>query len=374
MKTHSHIRPLRALTALVAVGGLVALAGCATSDSPEPTSSDEPSVAFENVVSTGSGSPIALSAEEWDALVAEAKAEGELIIYSGQPASDEVFAAFHEEYPEIDVVTVREPAGDLAIRMDQELQANVAGADLTWTTQYAWVAKQGDAGNLAALQLSPESQADGWGSVTHEDYFLQLVAQPYGIAWHTEFGEPVTDIKDLIAKAGDRPVGIAEPISQNGMHQLNAWVEAYGEGILEELAGLNHQVIRSTVPLSQSLAAGETYFSVLITPDVVGNLQADGAPIDLVIPTSNTTGYAYGPAVLRTAGNPAAAQLFVNWAFSKSGQQVLADGLSPVAFPVLHSSTTGALNWDAIDAVDERDWPETRRNEFRSLFDSYFLN
>lgn len=357
-------RQLRTGAAVLGLASLVALTGC----SRAAAQSD-----FEVIPSTGSGAPIELSSEEWDAMVEAANTEGELTIYSGQPASEDAFAQFSETYPEIDLTVLREPAGDLAIRMDQEIQAGVAGADVSWSTQYAWNARQGDAGTLAAFRYSPENATAGWSDVTHEDYFMQLLASPYVLAWHTELGSPVTDIQDLIEKADNQPVGIAEPISQNGMHQLNAWVESHGEGILEDLAGLNHNIIRSTQPLTQSLAAGETHYSVLTTPDVVESLMDEDAPIDYVVPESDATGFAYGPSILADAAHPAAAQVFLNWLISEEGQQTLAEDLRPAAFPVLYDSTEGALDWDAIDAVDERDWPEDRRNEFRALFDSYFV-
>lgn len=372
-------KSLRLAAAFLAGGALVALSACAPSDSGNGNGntdpSNDPAVTVEFPVATGAGTPVVLNDAQWDALVEEAKAEGELIVYSSPPGTEETFALFSEAYPEIQVTVVREPTGDLLSRMDQELNAGVAGADVAWHSQPAWGASRVESGAFAAIQFSPDAAAQGWGDFATADYYLQVLANPYLLGWNSELGEPITNIKDLIAKAGTTPVGIAEPISQNGMFQLQTWIDAYGEGILGELASLNHTVIRSTTPLAQSLAAGEVGYVILMQPGILDKLKAEGAPVEQIVPDDgNVTGFAYGPMTLAKADHPAAAQVFVNWLLSQPTQQLMVDRHGPLAVPIILDGTQGALEWSQVDPVDDSEWPQDRRDTFRALWDSYFVN
>lgn len=272
MRFHHSKNPSRIALGVLTVGALVVLSSCASS-TPEP---EESAAGVDFPVATGSGSPTVLDDAEWESLVEAANAEGELIVYSSPPGTEETFAQFSEDYPDITVTVVREPTSDLIARMDQEIDAGVAGADVTWHSQPAWAATRAEDGALNALQLSPEAAELGWGEFATDDYYLQIMANPYLLGWNTTLGEPVDNIQDLLAKAGDTPVGIAEPISQNGMFQLQTWMDEYGEDFLGELAALNHTVIRSTTPLAQSLAAGEVGYAILMQPGPARSAEGGG--------------------------------------------------------------------------------------------------
>ncbi|GAA3909156.1 ABC transporter substrate-binding protein [Microbacterium invictum] len=370
MRFHHSKNPSRIALGVLTVGALVVLSSCASS-TPEP---EESAAGVDFPVATGSGSPTVLDDAEWESLVEAANAEGELIVYSSPPGTEETFAQFSEDYPDITVTVVREPTSDLIARMDQEIDAGVAGADVTWHSQPAWAATRAEDGALNALQLSPEAAELGWGEFATDDYYLQIMANPYLLGWNTTLGEPVDNIQDLLAKAGDTPVGIAEPISQNGMFQLQTWMDEYGEDFLGELAALNHTVIRSTTPLAQSLAAGEVGYAILMQPGLLDQLKEEGAPVEQIVPDDGlVTGFAYGPMTLAGADHPAAAQVFVNWLMSQPTQQLLVDSHGPLAVPIILDGTENALAWDEVQAVDDAEWPQERRDEFRAVWDSYFL-
>lgn len=359
----------RVLCTSIGLVGLLALSGCGAAESAEGAGGK-----LEFPAATGAGAPIELDTAAWEELVTAAEAEGELVVYASQAGSDQTFEAFSEAYPEIQVTIAREVTSDLIARMDQEIAAGAGGADVTWHSQPAWAERNADEGALAALQFGPEAVEAGWPDFAVDDYYLPVMSNPYLIAWNSELAEPVENIQDLIAQAGDTPVGIAEPISQNGMFQLQTWVDAYGEGILGDLAALNHTVIRSTTPLSQSLAAGEIGYAILMTPGLVDTLQDEGAPVEQVVPNGELTGFAYGPMVLENAAHPAAAQLFANWLLTQETQQLIVDEHGPAALPIQLEATEGALAWEDVDPVDDSEWPQERRDEFRALWDSYFAS
>src|SRR5690242_12188902 len=75
-----------------------------------------------------------------DALVAAAKKEGSITVYSAQglDALNNLAAAFEKQYPGIDVKPVRGVDGDLSVKVETEFQTGKGIADMFVTASLPW--------------------------------------------------------------------------------------------------------------------------------------------------------------------------------------------------------------------------------------------
>src|SRR6202011_2812362 len=101
--------------------------------------------------SAWSQSPAAsYSAAEWTKIVAAAKKEGTVNLYSAQPAPliTRLVAGFKAAYPDIPIEFVRLTSGALQAKVDQERATNADGADVVITSEVAWSEAFAKDGNL----------------------------------------------------------------------------------------------------------------------------------------------------------------------------------------------------------------------------------
>lgn len=292
--------------------------------SPATTAADDESPTTS--AAPAATDPPVTEADALEDLVARAEAEGELTIYSEMApgALEAISAAFETEYPAIDVEFVRDVHPNLAPAVELESEGNGVG-DIFITTNTAWFETNSGTGlflELEGPELTGEGEFDPSLYVKNGDYFV-IGGTINVFAWNTgELPDGISGLADLLDPALDGRIGIPDPLAPVNVDWYT-WFEENSGLTLEDLAALNPRIYQSAVPLNEGLVSGEIAVTPYAFPTIVGPSQAAGAPIEFDIPEGSFWGAPYNAAALASAPHPAAAMLFLNFAVTRPGQEVL---------------------------------------------------
>lgn len=307
------------------------------------------------------GAPVAASDSDWETVVENATAEGEVVVYVSLAGAEPVWEAFEAAHPGIDVVVERAPSGDLITKTGQEQQAGAGRADVMIHEQIPWYREQAGADQFAALQLGPQAQENDWAALLGDDRYVNLIALPFSIAWNTDNAEPVQSIEEIITKHPDAKIGLFDANVTPGLaYQYKVWEDVHGSDLMERLAELDTTVFGSATPMSQSLAAGEIDYALPMTP-VLGPLMAENAPVDFALPEEGVVALPRAAAIMASAPHPNAAQVFVNWLMTEEGQRALVEQFTPGA-PRLPIS--GEIGWNDVDLFEPDEWTNENSEEW----------
>src|ERR1700731_652555 len=212
-------------------------------------------------------------------LIAAAKAEGKMVLYTANYAEVEqdVIKEFNKRFPEIKVEMVRAPGGQLITRVRTEAAAGKLIAD---------VVDHSD----RALMLPLEDLFQDYAPPNAADYNPDSLISPklwpratvvWSIAYNTELVKnPPKTWKDLTKPEYDKMTG--QVFAQSGG---TTWTRIMFE----------RQVL------------GEDYWAKQASTHPI--LYPSGAPVN-----------PYATGIPKTAAHPNAAKLFLNWCLSKEGQ------------------------------------------------------
>jgi iron(III) transport system substrate-binding protein len=289
-----------------------------------------------------------------DALVAAAKKEGKITIYSAQglDALNNLAAAFEKEYPGIDVETVRGVDGDLSVKVETEFQTGKGIADLYVNASRSWVETQAKAGRFLA-PTGPELTGKGSYDVeqyVHDGKFFETNAAVLTFGWNTKlYAKGLTDYPDLLdpALAGGK-VGVIEPTAPS-IVDFYLWLEeTYGADYVTKLAAQKPRIYPSSLPMGEAMASGEISAGSFVAPIALVPAKAKGAPVDFKMPPTGAWGSRYYGMVLETAPHPNAAQLYANFMVTAKGQELI----TPSAGSVLPNITGTLITNDKVRVQD----------------------
>ncbi len=144
--------------------------------------------------------------------------------------------------------------------------------------------------------------------------------------------------------------------------------QVLGEDYWTKQAALDIALYPSGAPLSDALVRGEVSIAPLLY-NVVYTKQRDGAPLEIFFPPEGVPLIPYADGVTKTAQNPNAAKLFMNWRLSKEGQTFMIKELGnltslkePPAYPKGFDPKTVKLwvpkfeEFDKLRATWLEDW------------------
>jgi iron(III) transport system substrate-binding protein len=283
-------------------------------------------VAASAATAASEATPIAkpYTAAQWKAIVAKAKQEGSVSIYSSQhPVYLQDFAnGFKAKYG-ITVNVNRNVDTVLVTQITAEQGAGNLKADL-------WVGASKPQ-VLGALKNGWITDAKG-PSLYMSRYDRKLYAKPgkafavgaavLGIAWNTKgFPQGVKDYPGFInqALAGGK-IGVPDPKAAPAFVDFYLWLqETYGAGYLARLAALKPKIYISTLPMQQATTSGEIAGDTL-APATTRDLKAQGAPVDFAIPPKGAWNAPWWGMVLTKAPHPNAAQLLADYMLTPEGQ------------------------------------------------------
>jgi iron(III) transport system substrate-binding protein len=253
-------------------------------------------------------------------LIAAAKKEGKVVYYTANFAEVEqvVIKAFNKRFPEIKVEMVRAPGGQLITRIKTEAAAGKLLAD---------VINHSDRGLMKELEnlfadYAPPNAADYRTDALVSPKLWPGATLGWSIAYNVALVKNAPKSwKDLL-KPEYKGKQIGQVIAPSGG---TTWTrvmferQVLGEDYWPKLAAQETVLFPSGAPLSDALVRGEVSVAPLLYNIIFTKIQ-EGAPAEAIFPPEGVPIIPYADGVTKTAANPNAAKLFLNWRLSVEGQ------------------------------------------------------
>lgn len=357
---------MRLMTA-VAAGSLV-LVACGVPEDQADSADDGQDAAAE-----GDFGPCG---PDWDAVLAAAADEGEVVMYSTRSEDDNaaVMSAFMEAYPEIAASSVRLVGGDMISRVDQELAANSLSGDVLVHAERQWSAERVSEGALVT-PAGPSTELWAGAEEFWETGVVQIAAEPWVIGYNTELvADAPTDWDSLLDNtefAGR--IGLNEVTGLTVAIWFDFVIQTMGDDYMERLAELNPTIYPNSAPLTQGLGSGELAWAPYSLVSSLKPLMEAGAPVDWVVPESGTWALVRDAMVLDDAPHPCAARVLLDFMMSEEGQQLWNGNQS--GFSVAPGvEVDGEIEFDQslVTYVDYLEYTEEDLAEMQALVDQLF--
>jgi iron(III) transport system substrate-binding protein len=309
------VKPVR-VSLIALLVGLIVAAAAASSSARGPAAS------------TVAAAPKPAPAAQWARIVAAAKREGEVTIYSSQnPIYLADFAKKFQERYGIRVTVNRQIDSVLVQQLTAEHGAGKVNADVYISATKAHI--------LGAQQAQNRWAADAVGpALFAKGYNRSIFAKPGKaaivginvncIGWNTsQWPTRIRDFPDVLNPRLKGRVGVIAP-SAFSIIDFYRWVEEnYGRNYLPRLAELEPKIYPSALPMTQAIASGEISVGIFAATSAF-DLKQQGAPIDCVIAKGDKTwNISWQGIVLRRAPHPNAAQVVFNYMLTKEGHSLV---------------------------------------------------
>lgn len=281
--------------------------------------------------------PCAASAQsstqaELDTLVKAAKAEGEVLFYSGatENVARNTSNAFTAKYG-IKAGFIRLPGVTITRRFAGEAEAGVFAADLFMFAgaAQAFASESGPKGwveSVAASGIPVLKSREFPARFLIGDIAIIQVA-PWGISYNSEklkAADVPKDWTDLLLPKFKGQILMPDPKSADSYSDFwGILLDRLGESYLVKMREQNPRFYLSGVPTTNALAAGEGMIAVPAVGAQIAAVREKGAPIEMTQP-SLTTGSEMKLVMTHRgkAKHPNAARLFANYLMSTEGNKV----------------------------------------------------
>ena len=253
-------------------------------------------------------------------LIEAARKEGKLIYYTANftEVEQEVIRTFNKRFPFIRVELIRAPGGQLITRVKTEAAAGKLSAD---------VIDHSDRGLMLELQdlfqdYAPPNGADYLTDARVSPKLWPRVTLVWSIAYNSALVKnPPKSWMDLTKpEYGNKQIGtVFAPSGGTTWTRVMFERQVLGEDYWKRHAATTPVLYPSGAPLADALVRGE----VLIAPilyNAVYPKKRDGAPLEIFFPPEGVPATPYATGIPKTAANPNAARLFLNWCLSEEGQ------------------------------------------------------
>ena len=253
-------------------------------------------------------------------LIEAARTEGKLVFYTANftEVEQEVIKAFNKRFPFVRVEMVRAPGGQLITRVKTEAAAGKLSAD---------VIDHSDRG----LMLEMADLFQDYAPPNAADYLPEVLVSPK--LWpRNTIGWSIAYNKELVKNPPKSWQDLTKPEYGNGMiGQVIApsggttWTrilferQVLGEDYWAKQAQTKPVLYPSGAPASDALVRGEVSIAPLLY-NIVWTKKRDGAPLEIFFPPEGVPVNPYASGIPKTAANPNAAKLFLNWCLSAEGQ------------------------------------------------------
>jgi iron(III) transport system substrate-binding protein len=272
------------------------------------------------------GPPKAATKSQWAKIVAAAKQEGSVTIYTSQNPVLLAQAAkdFQAKYG-ISVTINRQIDGTLTTQVNAEITSgNVKDDILVIASKPLVLGAQKAKNDWATNEVGPDFYVKGYDRAKFggpgKANIIGLAI--LGVSWNTSlYSKTIKDITDVLDPSLVGKIGIVSP-SAPSLVDWYLWLQAtYGKSIMTKLAAMNPKIYVSSLPMEQAVIAGEISVGTF-TPTSALDDKANGAPINYLIPHGAKDWNApWWGMVLKKAPHPNAAQLFIDYLVTKAGQQ-----------------------------------------------------
>jgi iron(III) transport system substrate-binding protein len=253
-------------------------------------------------------------------LIEAAKKEGKLVFYTANftEVEQEVIKAFNKRFPFVRVEMIRAPGGQLITRVKTEAAAGKLSADIV---------DHSDRGLMLELvdlfqDYAPPNAADYLPAVLVSPKLWPRATIGWSIAYNTELVKnPPKSWADLTKpEYGKGMIGqVIAPSGGTTWTRVLFERKVLGDDYWAKQAATKPQLYPSGAPASDALVRGEVSIAVLLY-NIVWTKKRDGAPVEIFFPPEGVPVNPYASGIPKTAANPNAAKLFLNWCLSEEGQ------------------------------------------------------
>jgi iron(III) transport system substrate-binding protein len=261
-------------------------------------------------------------------LVTAATKEGKVAFYTSidLEVAQKIGKAFETKYPGITVDVERSGAERIYQRIFQEYGANIHTVDVVESSDASHLVDYKRKGFLAPYVAEdvtkwPAGQRDPDGTFAAERVMLTVVAYNTKLVKPEDAPKSFADLLD--PKWKGKMVKSHPGYSGNTMTATFELSRALGWPFFQKLGQQQVLQVQSSTEPPKKLALGER--AVMVDGNEYNVLidRQKGAPITIVYPTEGTPLVAGMAGLLKEAPHPNAARLFVNYLFSREGQQFL---------------------------------------------------
>ena len=263
-------------------------------------------------------------------LIEAAEKEGQLTYYTANFAEteQEVIKAFNKRFPKVKVAMVRAPGGQLITRVKTEAAAGKLGADAISHT---------DRGLMLALSdlfqdYAPPNAADYRPEALVSPKLWPGATLGWAISYNSALVKnPPKSWMDLL-KPEYKNKMIGQVVAPSGG---TTWTrsmferQVLGEDYWAKQAALGIALYPSGAPLSDALVRGEVSIAPLLY-NIAYTKARDGAPLESIFAPEGVPIIPFADGIPKTAKNPNAARLFMNWRLSKEGQSFQINSLGNI--------------------------------------------
>jgi iron(III) transport system substrate-binding protein len=268
----------------------------------------------------------AQTAAEWDKIVAAAKQEAKVVVYSGAaPASTpKPVARFQEKYGiAVDILIGR--GGEIRERARTEVAVGRAIGDVV-LNGISTIMEQATGGDFQQHGPLPS------GGRIQTSYINDGILVPgYATSWamlvNTNLvkpGEEPKSWRDLADPKWKGKILVDNPLSPGGgQATFTVFLDKFGRGFLEQMAAQNLMLSEQYTLAEPRLARGE--FAIYM-PFIVSNIfNLRGLPVRGVAPIEGKTFSYQAAAILKNAPHPNAARLFLEFMLGDEAQDMFVD-------------------------------------------------
>jgi iron(III) transport system substrate-binding protein len=271
------------------------------------------------------GAPRPATKSQWAKIVAAAKKEGSVTLYTSQNPLflADTAKAFKAKYG-ITLTVNRNIDGVLTQQVSAEESSGKVNADVVVIASKPIVYGMQKAPNF---WLTNEVGPDLYKKAYDRKLFggpgkANLVGEAIlGIGWNTSlYPKGIKDLPDVLDSSLKGRLGVVKPTAPS-LVDWYLWVQSkYGKNFLPKLAAQKPKIYTSSLPMTQAVASGEISVGSFVATSAI-NLKQQGAPIDFKVPGGKDAWNApWWGMVLKKAPHPNAAQLLMNYLVTKEGQ------------------------------------------------------
>lgn len=261
-----------------------------------------------------------------DKVIEAAKREGRLVLYTGMETDEaSVFTReFTRKYPFVKTEIFRSSGEKVQQRFLVESRANQHLADI-FQTSIVQVYQLKNAGTLARY-VSEESAALAEGFKDVQGHWSAFYQIPYVIGYNTKMvaaKDAPSSYEDLLNPKWKGLISLETEEYQWFYHTLQLMGRDKGLDFMRKFAAQNLQMRKGHTLLAQLVAAGESAIATVVYSNRVERMKATGAPIEWVRFKGPTITAINAIAIPDKAPHPNTARLFVDFALSREGQNIL---------------------------------------------------
>jgi iron(III) transport system substrate-binding protein len=307
-----------------------------------------------------------VSQADWDKVVAAAKTEGEVVVYTpnnGAPYFKQVTAAFMAKYGiKVSNFDARVPELNARIQAEQAAGRYLADVVQNGTQQIDFLSQSN--GTYAPIGGGIPNAANLRQGLTADAVQVPCYVQPDGILVNTDMVKPADMPKswhDLLDPKFKGHIVMEDPrAGGNGGLVFSVFLHKFGRPFLEQLAPQIAAMDRDSRQSEQEVARSQYW---IYMPEVLANSTSlVGLPVKFVQPSEGSPYVEVSCGMFKNAPHPNASRLFINFFLDAEQQLTYArNGMGPTVTGVtdkLPAETRVALDAPLLGTNDPREAEE----------------